>query len=134
MEKNASTSMLLNVNTENGRQLSLSIFEFDIDVLRIGDFVTFKAAKYGGTLCAEGILLQDLGVVDTPKVFDDSLFCVHLQRQYSAAKELEEFLKKDKIDVRNITDANIAKYYQALKVSVVSRRRIPVCHGLVKWS
>lgn len=61
--------------------------------------------------------MQDLGVVDTPKVFDDSLFCVHLQRQYSAAKELEEFLKKDKIDVRNITDANIAKYYQALKVS-----------------
>lgn len=60
--------------------------------------------------------MQDLGVVDTPKVFDDSLFCVHLQRQYSAAKELEEFLKKDKIDVRNITDANIAKYYQALKV------------------
>lgn len=87
------------------------------DVLRIGDYVNFKAAKFGGSLCAEGILLQDLGVVETPKVFDDSLFCIHLQRQYSAAKELEEFLKKDKIDIRNIVDANTAKYYHALKVN-----------------
>lgn len=94
------------------------MFIFFVDVLRIGDFVTFKAAQFGGSFCAEGILLQDLCVVDNLTVFDDSLFCVHLQRQYSAAKELEEFIKKDKIDIRNISDANTAKYYQALKVSV----------------
>jgi hypothetical protein len=84
--------------------------------LRIGDLINLKTAKQGGILCAEGILLHDLGIVANLKVFDDSLFCVHLQRQYSAAKELEEFLKKDKIDIRNISDVNTAKYYQALKV------------------
>lgn len=89
---------------------------FTIDVLRIGDFVTFKTAKHGGLLCAEGILRQDLAIVENLHVLDDALYCVHLQRQYSAAKELEEFLRKDKIDVRNIADANTAKYYQALKV------------------
>lgn len=94
-----------------------------VDVLRIGDFVTLKVAKQGGLLCAEGILLHDLSLVEMPKVFDDALFCIHLQRQYSAAKELEEFLKKGKVDVRDISDANTAKYYQALKVCNLSPAR-----------
>ena len=86
-------------------------------MLRIGDFVTYKNIKHNGLLCAEGILREDLIVEENVRVFDDSLFCVHLQRQYSAARELEEFLKSNKVDVKNITDPNLVKYYQALKVS-----------------
>jgi hypothetical protein len=86
-----------------------------IDVLRIGDYVTFKNIKHNGLLCAEGILLEDLIVEENIRVFDDSLFCVHLQRQYSAARELDDFLKSNKVDVKNITDLNLAKYFQALK-------------------
>ena len=54
-------------------------------------------------------------------MFDDSLFCIHLQKQYSAARELEEFLKSNKVDPKNITDVNMAKYFQALKVRIYLR-------------
>lgn len=61
--------------------------------------------------------MEDLIIEENIKVFDDSLFCIHLQRQYSAARELEEFLRTNKIDPKNISDANLTKYFQALKVS-----------------
>jgi hypothetical protein len=44
-------------------------------------------------LSAEGILSEDITVDDKVKVLDDCLFCIHLQRQYSAARELEDFLR-----------------------------------------
>ncbi|RYH07258.1 hypothetical protein EON65_41960 [archaeon] len=61
---------------------------------------------------------EDLSIEENMRVFHDSLFCIHLQRQYSAARELDEFLSTNKIDPKNILDPNIAKYYQALKVSL----------------
>ncbi len=85
-------------------------------MLHIGDFVTFKNIQHNGLLCAEGILQEDLIVEENVRVFDDSLFCVHLQRQYSAARELEDFIKTNNVDIRNIQDPNLAKYFQALKV------------------
>lgn len=88
------------------------------DVLRIGDYITFKSIKHDGFLCAEGILKEDLNIEENMKVFHDSLFCVHLQRQYSAAREFDEFMSTNKLDPKNIADPNIAKYYQALKVCV----------------
>lgn len=90
-----------------------------LDILRIGDLVTFKCSKYGGLLCAEGILLEDLIILDQITVFDDFLFRVHLQRQYSAARELDEFLRINKLDPKAISDPNTLKYYQALKVSII---------------
>jgi hypothetical protein len=70
-------------------------------------------------LCAEGILQEDLIVEENVRVFDDSLFCVHLQRQYSAARELEDFIRTNNVDIRNIQDPNLAKYFQALKVCLL---------------
>ena len=82
-------------------------------ILRIGDYVTFKNIKYSSLLCAEGILREDLTVDDQVKVLDDCLFCIHLQRQYSAARELEEFLASG----NSLDDVNSMKYLQALKVN-----------------
>lgn len=64
-------------------------------------------------LCAEGILLEDIISNDHVRVLDDCLFCVHLQRQYSAARELDEFLKTK--SGNNSDDGHAAKYFQALK-------------------
>jgi hypothetical protein len=77
--------------------------------------VTFKNIKHSSLLCAEGILLEDIIANDHVKVLDDCLFCVHLQRQYSAARELEEFMKTNKDNMKD--DPNAAKYYHALKVT-----------------
>lgn len=46
----------------------------------------------------------------------DSLFCVHQQRQYSAARELNAFLEQYSMDVKSIKDESEVKYYQALEV------------------
>lgn len=59
-------------------------------------------------------MLEDITANDHVKVLDDCLFCVHLQRQYSAARELEEFLKTK--NDSNADDSRAAKYFQALKV------------------
>ena len=89
---------------------------FSTDILRIGDYVTFKNLHFRTLLCAEGILLEEIIANDHVKVLDDCLFCVHLQRQYSAARELEEFLKAK--NDSNTDDGHAAKYFQALKVRV----------------
>ncbi len=86
------------------------------EVLRIGDYVTFKSVKHEGLLSAEGILKEDIYMEENINFFNDSLFCIHLQRQYSAARELDEFILSNRIDSRCIQDPNTAKYYQALKV------------------
>ena len=82
-------------------------------VLRIGDYVTFKNQKSESFLSAEGILLEDLIVEEHVTVFDDCLFAIHLQRQYSASRELEVFLKADETEKKS--DASAAKYLHALK-------------------
>lgn len=91
------------------------ILMFILGILRIGDYVTFKNVKHSTLLCAEGILLEDIIANDKVKVLDDCLFCIHLQRQYSAARELEEFSKAKKDN--NVDESHNAKYFQALKVS-----------------
>jgi hypothetical protein len=83
-------------------------------ILRIGDYVTFKNIKFSSLLCAEGILLEEIIANDKVKVLDDCLFCIHLQRQYSAARELEEFTKAKKDST--VDESHNAKYFQALKV------------------
>ena len=87
-------------------------------MLRIGDYVTLKNVKNEEILCAEGILLEELTLTQKITAIDDFLFCIHLQRQYSASRELEEFLTINKYDEKSTVpkDPQIEKYYQALKV------------------
>jgi len=85
--------------------------------LMIGDIVTFQSVKWiengESFLYSEGILKGDLRLSDSD-CLDDCKFAIHLQRQYSAARELKEFQdSQDKIDDEDPVIA--AKYLQALK-------------------
>ena len=71
----------------------------------------------GCHLSVEGILLEDLGAVEEIESLQDAIFCIHLQRQYSAARELYAFLESYNMDVSRITDDSEMKYLQALDVS-----------------
>lgn len=85
--------------------------ETSATALRIGDLITLKNIKFDGYLGAEGILLEEVVVQDSGSAFDDSIFCVHLPRQYSAARELEEFLEVSGAE----KDENSEKFLMALK-------------------
>lgn len=86
------------------------------DSLKIGDYVVFNDASLGCFLSVEGILLEELVGVDVITSLHDAIFCIHLQRQYSAARELNAFLEKYSMDVKNITEDSEIKYLQALEV------------------
>jgi hypothetical protein len=86
------------------------------DVLRIGDLIFFKDALRLCNLKFEGILLED--VFETPLISNlfDSIFCVHLQRQYSASRDLNAFLENYNMNPNNIKDEGAKKYLLALQV------------------
>ena len=67
-------------------------------------------------MSVEGILLEDLVGVEDIISLHDAIFCVHLQRQYSASRELNAFLEKYDMDVKKITEDSELKYLQALEV------------------
>lgn len=71
----------------------------------------------GSHLSVEGILIEDIVAKEDLGTLHDFLFCVHLQRQYSASRELNSFLESHQMDVRNITDENELNYLQALEVN-----------------
>jgi hypothetical protein len=83
-------------------------------VLRIGDYVTFTNGKFQGMLCAEGILVEHVILRGDITTLDDALYCIHLQRQYSAARELEEFLATEH-NGEDSNDASLKRYTTALK-------------------
>lgn len=84
--------------------------------MKIGDYVVFNDVSLGCFLSVEGILLEELVGVDVITSLHDAIFCIHLQRQYSAARELNAFLEKYNMDVKNITEESEIKYLQALEV------------------
>lgn len=88
------------------------------DALRIGDMVLFKEAVRGLYLGVEGILLEDLVSTDGFNL-QDSLFCVHLQRQYSASRDLNAFLELYDMDIKSIEDEGAKKYLIALQVFLI---------------
>ena len=94
------------------QSFSFNFSSFLPETMKIGDLVTLKNLKTDGFLCAEGILLQDIVVSSDIGVFDDAIFCVHLKRQYSASRELEEFLASG----AESTGSRSVKHLQALKV------------------
>ncbi|KAJ1435564.1 inositol 1,4,5-trisphosphate/ryanodine receptor-domain-containing protein [Ochromonadaceae sp. CCMP2298] len=63
--------------------------------IRVGDLVTLKFLKHRTYLSAEGILVEDVCVSSSIRFFEEHLFQVYVQRQYSATNELEEFMTKD---------------------------------------
>ncbi len=83
--------------------------------MKIGDYITLRSAQFSAYLAAEGILLQDLTVNNELSFFDDYIFAIHLQRQYSAARELEDFLEKNQTDIEN-KHKNTMKILNALTV------------------
>ena len=85
------------------------------DSLRIGDMVLFKDAVRGLYLGVEGILLEDLVATDGFNL-QDSMFCVHLARQYSASRDLNAFLELYDMDIKSIEDEGAKKYLIALQV------------------
>lgn len=85
----------------------------------------FKNPKFDAYLCAEGIISEKAAVHRNEGLFDDYLFCIHLQRQYSAAKELDDFLAAHK-DLSN-PSASTAKILQALEVHLKSPHLVSYC-------
>ena len=68
---------------------------------------------------SEGILIEDVvGLSDVAGSLYDSIFCIHLQRQYSASRELNAFLENYDTDASTIEDKSELEYLQALEVSI----------------
>lgn len=67
-------------------------------------------------MTVEGILLDDIGGSKELDSLYDALFCVHLQRQYSAARELSAFLESKASESEENRDESEVKYLQALEV------------------
>ena len=69
---------------------------------------------------ADGILIESVSIEDSNKIqaFEETLFCIHYPRQYSAARELEEFNEAQiNNDTNQPLDSSITKkYLTALKV------------------
>jgi hypothetical protein len=85
--------------------------------LSIGDYICLYFVKQTAYLCAEGILTEDLyvGGEQILSAFDDCLFQVQLQRQYSAASELQEFLgglegSESKSEAESAEDLALKRY------------------------
>ena len=80
--------------------------------------VLFKEALRGLYLGVEGILLEDIVCTDGFNL-QDSLFCVHLARQYSASRDLNAFLDNYGGELKNIEDESAKKYLLALQVCTI---------------
>lgn len=83
--------------------------------MKIGDYVVLHNARLSCFLGAEGILIDDICGLEEARSIQDVLFCIHLQRQYSASRELSQFLETYNGDKKSITDESEIKYLQALE-------------------
>ena len=84
--------------------------------MKIGDYIILKDVNLACFLGVEGIIIDDVNAIEGFSSIHDALFCVHLQRQYSASRELNAFLETYNMDVKNVTDEGELKYLQALEV------------------
>lgn len=61
-------------------------------ILRIGDFISLRQPKPSdGFISAEGIINEDCFVCSNVDYFEDCLWEIHVQYQYSALRDLENF-------------------------------------------
>lgn len=86
-----------------------------LDSLKIGDYIILRDLGAGVFLAVEGILNDDIGGMPDIDAIHDAIFCVHLQRQYSASRELNAFLQKHDMDSGNVTEVNELNYLKALE-------------------
>jgi hypothetical protein len=89
------------------------------DSLKIGDYVLFKDVVRECHLSVEGILVEDLCGKKDLTSLHDSIFCIHLLRQYSASRELNTFLEASKEAGVTTFDESESKYLKALEVIFV---------------
>ena len=89
--------------------------EEEILTLQIGDLITLKDLKLDSFLTAEGILLEDVSAAVRAAYFDDNIFMVVLQRQYSASRELDDFMEQLAEHPEIANDASTLKYKAALE-------------------
>ena len=87
----------------------------DSSVLKIGDYVRFDSVKFKNFLVAEGILNTSINLTEDLSLVENSLFSIHLQRQYSAAREYDEFIDANDIDENEISDKTVTRYVNSLK-------------------
>jgi hypothetical protein len=66
----------------------------DDNFLRVGDLITLQYVRFQSYLSCEGILDDSIYIDPNRESFEDHLFMVCTQRQYSANMEYEEFLEK----------------------------------------
>jgi hypothetical protein len=67
--------------------------------LKIGDYILLKQSKYSdGRLSAEGIITDEIFLMKDDDHFDDCLWQIHVQNQYSAVREYEEVLFSTNFD------------------------------------
>ena len=81
--------------------------------LRTGDYITLKFLKNHSFLTAEGILVEDLCVTSSTKFFEEHVFQIYIQRQYSATNEIEEFLHNCGDDINSLDESSKA-HFEAL--------------------
>ena len=81
--------------------------------LRTGDLVTFKYVRFQSYLSGEGILNEDVFVNPNISSFEDHLFQVCAQRQYSAKLEYEDFVEKTGGD-QNEMEESAKRHFIAL--------------------
>lgn len=88
------------------------------NVIHIGDIISLKFPKLLSYLSAEGILSEDVYVSPSTHFFEEHLFQVYVQRQYSATNELEEFMEGLEAEGHDITkppaDPSTASHMEAL--------------------
>lgn len=90
------------------------------DYLHVGDYITLKTAKFDGYMFADGILQETFSVDESNHIlaFEEALYCIHYPRQYSAARELDEFNEAHLQGRHNgLDDETLKKYLTALRVS-----------------
>lgn len=84
--------------------------------LKIGDYILLKDVVRNSFLSVEGVLQYDIVSYEGSDNLLDCIFCVHLQRQYSASRDLSAFLANYGNDVKAIQDESAKKYLLALQV------------------
>ena len=90
--------------------------------LHVGDYIFLNFLRVendqniaDGYLSAEGIISEDVQLDPSSSGMSSHLFCIHIQRQYSAYRELEDFKQLRRMDAVDQTrDPAMIKYRQAL--------------------
>jgi hypothetical protein len=74
--------------------------------IKIGDVITLKFLKHQSFLSSEGIMVEDILISNNHKYFEEHLFQIYVQRQYSATNELDEFSALNQSETQDQSSIN----------------------------